>query len=87
LGRIIRGFPDHDLLITGHTAFVGTYSTGQLLSEERASSVAAFFLEEGIKSSSEMVIQGMGSREPIADNNTDEGRKRNRRVEITILDN
>ena len=87
LARIIREFPEHDLLITGHTAFVGSHSTGQRLSEERAASVAAFFLESGVKSPSEMVIQGKGSREPIADNNTDEGRKRNRRVEITILDN
>ena len=87
LARIIGEFPEHDLLITGHTAFVGSHGTGQLLSEERASAVATFFLKSGVKSSSEMVIQGKGSREPVADNNTDEGRKRNRRVEITILDN
>ena len=87
LARIIREFPEHDLLITGHTAFAGSYSTGQLLSEKRASAVAAFFLESGVKGSSEMIIQGKGSREPIADNNTEEGRKINRRVEITILDN
>lgn len=87
LAAIIREFPEHDLLITGHTAFVGEYSSGQLLSEERASAVAGFFLDEKIKSSSEMVIVGKGSTEPIADNNSEEGRKLNRRVEITILDN
>jgi outer membrane protein OmpA-like peptidoglycan-associated protein len=86
LSRIIRSFPAHDLLIRGHTAFV-THSDGQILSEERASSVAAYFLDNGVKSSSEMVVQGVGSQEPVSDNNSEEGRKRNRRVEITILDN
>jgi len=87
LAAIICEFPEHDLLITGHTAFVGEYSSGQVLSEERALAVGKFFLDEGIKSSSEMVIEGKGSSEPMADNNSEEGRKQNRRVEITILDN
>jgi len=86
LGEILKSFPGHDLLITGHTARVGS-STGQVLSEARAAAVARFFLETGVRSSTEMVVQGRGAREPLGDNATEEGRRRNRRVEITILDN
>ena len=87
LGKIIASFPGHDLLITGHTAYVGPHRDGIALSEKRAAAVAAFFLKKGIKDSSHMVVQGLGSTDPVADNDTEEGKKKNRRVEITILDN
>ena len=87
LGRIISRFPDHDLLITGHTAFVGAQWDGRALSEKRAAAVAEYFLNTRVKNSAQMVIKGMGHSMPIADNSTEEGKKKNRRVEITILDN
>ncbi len=87
IGRIISRFPDHDLLITGHTAFVGARWDGQQLSERRAGAVAEYFMNTGIKDSSQMVIKGMGHSMPVADNSTEEGKRKNRRVEITILDN
>ena len=88
LRDILIQFPEHDLMITGHTARIG-YSPdeGQRLSEERAAAVAGFFLEEEVRGASQMVVQGRGSREPLGDNSTEEGRRKNRRVEITILDN
>ena len=89
LKEILLRFSEHDLLITGHTARVpgGSADQGQQLSEDRAAAVAAFFLKEGVRESSRMVVQGMGSREPVGDNDSEEGRRKNRRVEITILDN
>ena len=89
LKKILLSFPDHDLLITGHTAKVPGASDdqGQQLSEDRAAAVAAFFFQEGVRERSRMVVQGKGSREPVGDNGTEEGRRKNRRVEITILDN
>ena len=87
IGRIISRFPEHDLLITGHTAFVGAMWDGQKLSERRAGAVAEYFMISGIKDSSQMVIKGMGHSMPVADNSTEEGKRKNRRVEITILDN
>ena len=89
LKDILLKFSEHDLLITGHTARVrgGSADQGQQLSEDRAAAVAAFFLQEGVRESSRMVVQGKGSREPVGDNDSEEGRRKNRRVEITILDN
>ncbi|MDC7234514.1 MAG: OmpA family protein [Spirochaetales bacterium] len=88
LKEILLQFPAHDLMITGHTARVGTSpDEGQLLSEERAGAVASFFLKEGVRDASAMIIKGMGATRPVGDNSTEEGRKLNRRVEITILDN
>ncbi|MBF9017819.1 MULTISPECIES: OmpA family protein [unclassified Oceanispirochaeta] len=88
LKDILLQFPEHDLLITGHTAKVGFSSDeGQQLSEERAAAVASFFLSEHVREASGMIVQGKGSREPLGDNSSEEGRRKNRRVEITILDN
>jgi len=88
LKDLLLQFPEHDLLITGHTADVGnSIDNGQALSEDRASAVASFLLNEGVRDSSGMVVQGKGASEPIGDNTLEEGRKKNRRVEITILDN
>ena len=80
-------YPDRDLLITGHTALAGTPEGRQVLSEQRAAAVAGFFLSRGVREEEEMITQGMGAREPIADNSTERGMRRNRRVEITILEN
>lgn len=88
LKDILMQFPDHDFLITGHTAKVGnSRDQGQHLSEERAAAVASFFLKEHVREASGMIVQGKGSTEPIGDNSNEEGRQKNRRVEITILDN
>jgi outer membrane protein OmpA-like peptidoglycan-associated protein len=82
-----ENYPDRDLLITGHTALAGTPEGRQILSEQRAAAVAHFFLSRGVREEEEMIIQGMGAREPVADNSTERGMRRNRRVEITILEN
>ncbi len=87
IGAILKSYPDRDILISGHTALAGTEEGRQKLSEERADAVARYFLSQGIRAEDRMTIRGMGAREPVADNRTEEGMKRNRRVEITILEN
>lgn len=87
IADIIGEYRDRDLLITGHTALAGTETGRQLLSEQRARAVADFILSAGVKEENELVIRGMGARQPIADNDTEAGMRRNRRVEITILEN
>ncbi len=87
IGEILKRYPDRDIVITGHTARIGTEESCQILSEERARAVGNFLLSIGAKKASQMVFRGMGSRVPIADNSTPEGRAKNRRVEITILEN
>lgn len=85
IAQIVSTFPN-DLLISGHTAKVGSPESCQLLSEERADSVAEFLIEKGVRDKYHIFTQGFGERVPVATNSTVEGRSRNRRVEITIMD-
>lgn len=87
VAEILSSYPDRHLLITGHTAMAGTPEGRERLSRERANAVAGFLLERGIRQPEEIVTGGKGAQEPIADNSTPEGMRRNRRVEITILEN
>jgi outer membrane protein OmpA-like peptidoglycan-associated protein len=87
LARVLRNYPDRDLIITGHTALAGTEEGRQRLSEERAATVGQYLIDAGVRSRDGFMYQGRGAREPIAPNDTEEGRRRNRRVEITIMEN
>ncbi len=85
LGEILKEF-SNDLLITGHCAARGTVKAQQQLSEERAEAVAAYLVDLGIRDQYHVFTQGKGAQEPLASNDTEEGRIKNRRVEITIMD-
>jgi outer membrane protein OmpA-like peptidoglycan-associated protein len=87
IAKLLKQYPDRDLLITGHTARVGDERTSQVLSEQRAMAVSDFLIKNGARKKNQVMTQGKGSREPAADNSTEAGRRRNRRVEITILEN
>ena len=87
IGEILSAYPDRDILVTGHTALAGTEAGRQALSEERARAVGNFLLSLGVRDEDQIAIRGMGARTPIADNSTEEGMRKNRRVEITILEN
>ena len=75
--------PDTDLTILGHTDNTGTPEYNEKLSVQRAASVAGYLQNCGM-SIDRMTIEGRSFREPVADNNTKEGRLQNRRVEIYI---
>ena len=85
IGELLKQY-SNDLLITGHCAERGTGSARQKLSEERAEAVASYLIGLGVRDQYHVFTQGKGSREPVASNNTEEGRAKNRRVEITIMD-
>ncbi|MFW5711473.1 MAG: OmpA family protein [bacterium] len=87
IAEILRRYPDRDLLITGHTAMAGTQEGRMQLSQQRARVVGNYLLGRDIREPEQIIIQGKGAQEPIADNSTPEGMRRNRRVEITILEN
>jgi outer membrane protein OmpA-like peptidoglycan-associated protein len=70
--------------ISGHTDTTGSPEHNQALSELRARSVVDYLLEKGIKKS-RLVSKGYGETLPLADNQTEEGRRRNRRTEFKIL--
>lgn len=74
------------ILLVGHTDDVGNSAHNGDLSERRAKAVAKLFSDHGI-SEDQLFFQGAGETLPIADNRTDDGRARNRRVEIIDLSN
>ncbi|WP_339493704.1 OmpA family protein [Pseudomonas sp. RA_105y_Pfl2_P56] len=69
--------------VIGHTDSKGSDAYNQALSERRASSVAAYLLSQGL-APNKLTSEGRGESEPVADNATDEGRAKNRRVELHI---
>jgi len=88
IAAIIKNYPNRDIVINGHTAQGrGTRDEHIKLSQERAKAVADYFLSNKVRTADRMVIRGYGADKPIADNKTEEGMRKNRRVEITILEN
>ena len=71
------------LQIEGHTDSVGGDEFNQQLSERRADSVRDFLAEQGVPASS-ITAKGFGKTQPVAANDTPEGRQRNRRVELVV---
>jgi len=80
---ILLAHPGLTLQIEGHTDSVGGDEFNQRLSEERAGSVRDFLSQQGVQASS-ITARGFGKTEPVATNDTPEGRQRNRRVEIVV---
>jgi OmpA-OmpF porin, OOP family len=70
--------------IEGHTDTVGDAEKNRTLSQERAQSVLEYLVKKGI-TRDRLEAKGYGPDKPISDNDTDEGRAKNRRVEFTIL--
>ncbi len=86
LAVILNKYPDTNILVTGHTDFDGTEQYNQTLSEQRAKSVSDYSMGQGVNSSRLSII-GLGESEPVATNETIEGKRLNRRVEIAIFAN
>lgn len=77
---------DTDILVVGHTDNVGRSEYNLGLSDRRAASVRSYAIAQGL-SASRIRTEGKGASEPIASNETEEGRAQNRRVEIVIVAN
>ncbi len=78
-------FPATTVRIIGHTDSTGTDAINNPLSVNRAASTREYLVARGV-AMSRIAIDGRGSREPIADNSTVEGRAKNRRVEIFVAE-
>jgi outer membrane protein OmpA-like peptidoglycan-associated protein len=87
IAEILEHYPDRDILVGGHTALAGTAEGRQKLSQERAAAVADYLIKKGARTVERVVVRGYGAEHPIADNSSEEGKKRNRRVEIILLEN
>jgi outer membrane protein OmpA-like peptidoglycan-associated protein len=83
ISGIVLAHPGLSLQIEGHTDSVGTDEFNQQLSERRADSVRDFLAEQGVPASS-ITARGFGKTQPVASNDTVEGRQRNRRVELVV---
>lgn len=81
LYQMMNENPDLKILVEGHTDNVGNKYSNQSLSEKRAASLKTALVTKGI-SSSKIETVGFGQDQPLADNSTDEGRAKNRRIEI-----
>jgi outer membrane protein OmpA-like peptidoglycan-associated protein len=86
LAKSLKDNPDTDVTIIGHTDNSGSDEYNNRLSERRAEAVKTFTINQGI-GASRINTRGKGESEPIADNSTEEGKAKNRRVEIVIVAN
>lgn len=85
LVSLLRDYEGRRLIVTGHTDATGTADYNLWLSEKRAESVKNHLVSRGV-SANRFQVEGLGQTQPIAPNNTAEGRQKNRRVEVTIVD-
>jgi outer membrane protein OmpA-like peptidoglycan-associated protein len=80
---IVLAYPTLHLQVEGHTDSVGTDEYNQNLSEHRAEAVRDYLVQQGI-SANTIGARGLGKTQPIASNETPEGRQQNRRVELVL---
>jgi outer membrane protein OmpA-like peptidoglycan-associated protein len=83
ISGIVLAYPDLRLAIEGNTDSVGSDTMNQELSEQRAGSVRDYLAKENIPAGS-MTSRGFGKTQPVASNDTAEGRQQNRRVELVV---
>jgi outer membrane protein OmpA-like peptidoglycan-associated protein len=86
LADILKKYPDSNILIAGHTDSDGSEQYNQSLSERRAQAVSDYTKLQGVNPSRLSTI-GLGEMEPVATNESVEGKQLNRRVEIAIFAN
>ncbi|WP_367106528.1 OmpA family protein [uncultured Psychrobacter sp.] len=83
--QIITEVPDMELMIIGHTDNLASDAYNMELSRDRAEAVKEYLVSQGVDAS-KLTTKGMGESDPIADNSTEQGRFRNRRIEFTVYD-
>lgn len=87
LDRLVKGIADMSnskIRVFGHTDIVGSSEANQAVSEKRAKEVAKYLETKGI-APSRITAEGKSFTQPIADNSTEAGRAKNRRVEIYVI--
>ena len=80
---ILLAYPTLKVAIEGHTDSVGSDDYNQRLSEQRAEAVRDYFVQQSV-SADAVSAHGLGKAQPVASNDTSEGRQRNRRVELVL---
>lgn len=85
LADFLNRYQDRSVLIEGHTDSVGTDSSNQVLSRQRADAVRDYLVSRNV-SAARITATGLGEGTPVADNESATGRQQNRRVEVIISD-
>lgn len=86
IAKILKEYKERGVMVIGHTALAGTEKGRAKLSVERAKVIVDYLIEKDAINLLKSSFGGKGSEEPIADNSTEEGKKKNRRAEIYILE-
>ena len=84
IAKMLQQNPDVKVRVEGHTDNVGQAASNQSLSEKRAQAVVAWLTSHGIEAS-RLKAKGWGASKPIEDNGTEDGRAKNRRVELVKI--
>jgi outer membrane protein OmpA-like peptidoglycan-associated protein len=84
IANVVNKYGKTQLAIAGYTDSTGSATYNQGLSERRAGAVRTYLLDDGVYPA-RMTATGYGQRYPVASNSTEQGRSRNRRVDITII--
>lgn len=82
----IELFPSSDVIIEGHTDSFGTDSLNLSLSQQRADAVRAYLFANMASGNYSLFAQGFGETKPIGNNETEDGRRKNRRIDLVIKD-
>ncbi len=83
IGKFLQAHPTLEVLVSGHTDNIGNERHNVTLSARRAETVSEYLIDKGALYD-RVTFEGFGSSKPIAGNETEEGRRKNRRVEILI---
>jgi outer membrane protein OmpA-like peptidoglycan-associated protein len=86
LSKILNKYPDTNIMVVGFTDATGKEDFNMKLSEQRAKAVVDYTTSLGVDAS-RFTFKGLGPQEPVASNDTPEGRQANRRVEIAVFAN
>jgi outer membrane protein OmpA-like peptidoglycan-associated protein len=85
LAQLLSVYPERSVRVEGHTDSVGDDAANQELSERRAAAVRDALLARGVEAARIQAV-GYGASHPIADNRTESGRQKNRRIDIVLSD-
>ncbi len=82
--REMQKDPSANFIINGHSSLEGTAEYNQSLSEDRANAVKLYIVNAGVRSEN-LRTNGFGATKPVESNDTENGREKNRRVEISVV--
>ncbi len=85
LVQLLRAYPQFRIRVAGHTDNTGRPEVNLRISKQRAQAVASYLLQRSV-GRDQVIAQGYGATRPIANNESEAGRARNRRIEINFID-